>query len=534
MTETLNLNISSSPAEGYRLNVADSATSTSTRAETVNEPPTVPPEEATDGTEEAVELNPSTELLEPPVNLPSEQLIATRKAEDLPRIKAEAKEFFDHFEDPQDIKDLRQDLGTYLMDVTSEMTKQFTELGLLPGPDGDQATRRRALEKIDQAVEAARTAKIAELSQSALPYETNKRKERKQIDSERQKLAELLAMPAEEFGQLEKDWELYKIDELHAEALKEDKNYKVGEQRRAARGEISALDQKYDGVLGEISRLPLDKEPGGQTHDILDSYLQRQRRIKEIDNPLANREMLQAASLSQALSELQTGLRQRYQAEGLSAEQIQAKLDQATPSLETWLEHINGEGIPLADLARYENRTNKENALSQRRQKASEYIGSVLLIRTIRGVFERGKNVEKQTTIDIGEILERGIDHNSSRLRTGAEALSDPNKAGSLGGRIMAQLEMARNLSRNEGTLMRSLIYMTAVEKSLGDSFITAWDAIPEERKRQARKKLMLGMAAAPGTIARLSARLRAKARKTAATGAAAGTIWLGNRLGRG
>ena len=97
----------------------------------------------------------------------------------------------------------------------------------------------------------------------------------------------------------------------------------------------------------------------------------------------------------------------------------------------------------------------------------------------------------------------------------------------------MAQLEMARTLSRNENTLMKALIYYTAVEKSLGTGFVSAWEAIPEEKKKQARKKLMLGMAATSTAIARMSAKATAKAKMAAATGAAAGTIWAGNKLKR-
>ena len=150
-------------------------------------------------------------------------------------------------------------------------------------------------------------------------------------------------------------------------------------------------------------------------------------------------------------------------------------------------------------------------------------------MRAVKGTFERGKPSETKTEINVNEVLEHGIDHNGSRGTAGAAALRNGEKVGSLWGRVMGQLETARQLSRNEGTLMRSVIYLAAIERSLGDSFVSAWEAVPDEKKKQARKKIMLGMAATSSAIARMSAKAAQKARKTAATGAATGTIWLGN-----
>ena len=87
------------------------------------------------------------------------------------------------------------------------------------------------------------------------------------------------------------------MNELHAEALQEDKKYKVGEQRKAARSETEALEQKYGGVLGEISRLPLDREPGGATHTILEDYLQREQKIDTASSELMDKKILREDNL---------------------------------------------------------------------------------------------------------------------------------------------------------------------------------------------------------------------------------------------
>lgn len=444
--------------------------------------------------------------------VPSEQ--------DWRRIDREAKAYFDNFEDPQDVVGLQQDLANYLKEVSNATRKQLSELGL-------EANSKIADQAVQQTVEAAKPKRITELVEQALPYS---RKEGKDVNNSRESLTKLLNMGQEQFDQLMNDWRQHEMRELHAEALEEDKKFKVGKERKAARSEAEALDEKYGSVLAEISALPLDKEPGGLTHDTVDAYLGRQRKIESVNNELVDPAMLIEASQAQAVLDLQGQLRQKYQSEGLSEEQIQAKLAESAIALQTWVEHIDGNGIPLADLQRYENQGNKEKMLSAKRQKAGEYIGSVLLFRGIREALGREKSPEAQPDIEVGEILERGIDHSGSRDKAGAEVLANPDRAGSFLGRVMSQLETARTLSRNESTLMKSLIYMTAVEKSLGDGFVSAWEAIPAEKKKQARKKIMLGMAATSSALARMSAKAAAKARKTAATGATAGTIWLGNR----
>ncbi len=448
--------------------------------------------------------------------------------EDFRRIESETKDYFDLFEDPEDVLVLRQQLAEHSSAVQTEMQKQLQELGFI---SGNPEANGLVTEKIQEVVMAATAKKAAELVEQGLEYESTSRGEKKEVNQARESLTKLLSMPAEEFDRLKQDWKRYEMDKLHSEAYSEDKEFKVGEQRRVARGEVDALDQKYGGVLAEINHLPLDREPGGATFATLDGYARRQQKIDGINSELIDKETLKEVNIAQTAGELQASLKAKYQAEGLSEEQIQAKLAESAPSLETWLKHIDSKGLPLADLEKYGNQSNKEKMLSQRRQKASEYIGSVLLIRSLHGVLNREKSPDLQPEVSVSEVFERGIDHNDSRARAGAEAMQDPEKASSFMGRVIAQLETARNLSQNEGTLMKSLIYITAIEKSLGDGFITAWEAIPEEKKKQARKKIMLGMAVTASTLSKMSARVAAKARKTAATGASAGTIWLGSKV---
>ena len=448
------------------------------------------------------------------------------------RIEREAKTYFDEFEDPQEIIDLRQDLAGHEKAVKSALLKHFQELGIAD-VNNEYVIEKIVVQKTKEALASAKNKKIAELVQQALPYEEDSRKEKKQVDKAGESLARLLDMPQEQFDQLLKDWQHHEVNEAHGEALKEDKKYKIGEQRRAARGEITELDEKYGGVLAEISQLPFDKEAGGSTHQSIHDYFERKQKINSLEDALVEKADLEDVSVAQCVRDLQVQLRQKYQAEGLSAEQIQARLDESSGALETWLRHIDGNGIPLVDLQRYENQGNKEQMLSSRRQKAAEYIGSTLFMSALKGALRREKPAEVESEINVSEVFEHGIDHNGSRTQGGAEVLSNPEKAASFRGKVMAQLEMARTLSRNENTLMKALIYYTAVEKSLGTGFVSAWEAIPEEKKKQARKKLMLGMAATSTAIARMSAKATAKAKMAAATGAAAGTIWAGNKLKR-
>src|SRR3989344_786145 len=136
--------------------------------------------------------------------------------QDWRRIEREAKAYFDEFEDPQDIIDLRQDLAKHSTEVQDETWKLLSELGL------GQADKF-ATQKVQEAVGAAKAKKIIELVEQALPYEEDGRKERKQVDQARESLAKLLNMPQEQFDQLRQDWQHHEVSEAHAEALKADK-----------------------------------------------------------------------------------------------------------------------------------------------------------------------------------------------------------------------------------------------------------------------------------------------------------------------
>ncbi len=478
--------------------------------------------------EEFQQLNPTfvESAAAEPAKTPSEavpaesaetSLKAASTPEDWQRIKSEAKEFFDQFENVEGVEALRQAVSRHGSEVQAAMQQQLEELGLTSD--------------IEPAVQNAKADKAAQLVEAALPYPDDVRRgDRKDIDRQRASLAKMLAMSDEQFSNLSQDWQAHEVSTLHGEALAEDKNYKAGEQRKAVKQELRGLDEKYGGVLPEISALPLDKEPGGALQTALGGYGERTQKINAGPaSELINKDFLKQANAAQLVKELEASLTEKYQAQGLSEAQIQAKLAESHSSLETWVKGMDGQTSALGDLDKLEQQGNKEKMLTAKRHKIGEYIGSALLMRAIKGTFERGKSNETKTEINVTEVLAHGIDHNGSRGVAGAETLRNGEKAGSLGGRVMAQLETARQLSRNEGTLMRSLIYLAAVERSLGDSFVSTWDAIPAERKKQARKKLMLGMAATSSAIARMSAKAAQKARKTAATGAAAGTIWLGN-----
>lgn len=446
------------------------------------------------------------------------------------RIDREAKAYFDHFEDPQDIIDLRGDLAKHLQEVKEATWKEMVDSGLIsnPGEAGyeEQPANKLAIRSLYEAIDRAKTDKIAELVEGALDYEDDSRKERKGVNKARESLAKLLDMPVEQFDQLRRDWQQHEISEAHGEAQKEDKNYKVGEQRRAARAEIAGLERKYGGVLGEISRLSLDREAGGVTELALSSYLERKKKIESLDNGLVDRDSLQEVTEAVAIRDLQAQLKPKYQAEGLSEEQIQSKLDESTEALKTWLQHINNGTNPLADLQKYENQNNKEQMLAAKRQKISEFIGSAIILRSLRRLVSGEKSPAEQPAVNVAEILERGVDHGGSHARSGGEVLLNSDKAETFRGRVMAQLEMYRTLGKNEGALTKSLLAVVALEKSLGAGLQSAWEAIPQETKNEARKKVMLKKAALASALSRLSARAAAKARKAAATGASAGVMW--------
>lgn len=449
----------------------------------------------------------------------------SKTPEDYRRIKKEAKEYFDYFENSQFIEQMRNLLSRHTQETKTAMLKQFQELGIAD-INNERAMESLVVQKVNEAMAAARERKIKELAEATFPYEEGKKT--KKADRGRESLTKLLNLSEEDFTALKEDWRVHEIDKAHAQALEDDKAYKVGEQRKLARGEVAGLNEKYGGVLAEISRLPLDREPGGQTSKALASYLERQKKITAAKDGLVDPEIVSDVSRGQAVRDLEQQLRQKYQSEGLSEEQIRSRLDESKASLDTWLKHIDDKNMPLADLQRFENQRNKEQMLNAKRQKVREYLSSTLLPRTIRGLFNKAETkAQTPEELDLEEIMAHGVDHNGSHTKAGGEALLSGGGE-SLWRKTVLNLELARNLARNEGRLMQGLIYMTLIQKGVEGGASAAWNAIPEKTKKEARKKFMMGMAITGRAILRASLKAAEKSREAGAVGASAAAIKLG------
>ncbi|HET9721673.1 MAG TPA: hypothetical protein VFP32_01435 [Candidatus Saccharimonadales bacterium] len=465
--------------------------------------------------------------------------------EDQKRIAGEAKEYFNsldkYFDNseasrdpkaPKTVEQMRQQLAQYEQSVKDAYLEEFKTLGI-ENVDGKWAMAPEIIDQVNEAIAKAKQQKIAEFARQ-LRYGPEENKD-KDVNKARESLTKLLNMSDEQFTQLRRDWEQHSIGRAYEAATKEDKNYKVGEQRQAARSEIDRLQEQYGGTLLEVARLPLDREAGGQTRAALDTYLERQRQIKNSPNRLVDTEVASAISRGQAVRDLETQLKQKYQAEGLDPVQIQDRLEESRGALQSWVENIQNGPKALEDLNTFEAQQDKERRLSAKRQKVREYFAAVLLPKAVRGVFNRSEAKaeapEAAPQIDLKEMMGRGVDHNGSHTRAGGEALLGGGSGGSgesLWRKTMANVELARNLGRNEGRLLQAMIYMALVPKGLEDGAAAAWQAIPEKTKKEARKKMVMGMSVTARAIVRAKVKAVEKARKAGATGAAAAALRIG------
>jgi hypothetical protein len=456
---------------------------------------------------------------EAPVSLPE---VSSVSSNDWERIDQEATAHFDLIDDPTRVTKLRTELDVFMQETEMAMQKQLVELGLAETAGSSQ----KMLESLNQ----AKAKKIAEMVATAYPYvEDDGFMARRRTNSTRESLAKILNMDPSQYVSLLEDWKRYKIDKIHGEALQDDKKYNIGSEKRASKREIHTAQKEYGLVLDQLSRLPLDKERGGQVDLVLKEYTDRLGKAETSNGNLIDANSLKEVSQQQALTELQEHLRQRYQLEGLKPRKIEARLRSDVPVLETWLAHIKPNMDPLSDLQHFENQRNKELMLTAKRQRAMEYIGSSLLADSLRNALGYEKPKPK-SRFNLKEVFKRGVDHSNSRSKAGAEALKYPDKTGNYLGRVMTHLEMAKNLSRNEGVLMRSMIYLTALDRGLSEAAVAAWDKTSKEKKKKSRKQFSLGMAVTAMALARLNSKSISTGRRVN-TSPYARQAWSGNQM---
>lgn len=460
--------------------------------------------EATAAVETPAEPKPAFERLES----------RTYNSRDWERVKKSAKEFFDFFQSDEDRRGENTRQG--LISARAELKKQleaFQEQALAAATEIDPNFSDQAA--IAKAVENTKNDMVMDLVTDQFEdVEGANRKERKTTAKSRESLTKLLTMSDEQFRQVIQDWEMHDARLDHAVARKEDKGYNSKSMHVEAVKELGALDDRYGGTMAEVSAMPLDRSEGGATQHILGEYMATQAENRQKHPNML--EVVDQANVNKAVKALQESLKAGYLAQGMSEEQATRKLAEGLPALRKWIEAQDGSTNALADLEKYGLQRNKEAMWAVKRQKVREYLGPTVLKQVFGNLFRGEKAPSLVQRINLAAELNRSIDHSGGRRRAGAAAMRNSGRIGSLWGRVVTQLETARNLGRNEGTLMKSRLYITAMERGLGDSLVTAWEAIPESEKQKAREKWALGKATAAASLRKLAAKAAQKARARA------------------
>lgn len=153
-----------------------------------------------------------------------------------------------------------------------------------------------------------------------------------------------------------------------------------------------------------------------------------------------------------------------------------------------------------------------EPVWNTKRKKVSDYLATMRIV-TADKPSSTNEHSPPQPDIGIDEVLAKAVDHDGSRFLAGAEAIQKHDRLDSYKRRVTEQLETARQLGRNE-SLMKVPIYLDDSENSPGDDFVTAWEAIPKDKKKRARKKMMLGMAITSRSLSPLFNKLKNNASK--------------------
>lgn len=461
-------------------------------------------------------INPASETLTP---------------EDLKRIDQESKlyfelldEYFDNGEvtrEPRSLArviELRAELVAHEQAVKAAMLEEFQKLGVAD-INNERTMEQVVIDKVNEGVATARSRGISDLTRQNVRY--SRERDYNRIEKTRESLAKLLAMTDEQFSRIQEDWEIHRMGRAHEAARKEDKTIKTGEQVKQARENIDNLNRQYGGVLDQISRLPLDKEPGGQTQAVIDDYQAKLQQINTRPDSLVDRSISYDVVRAQAVRDLEEQLKQKYQAEGLTPDQVQSRIQEAHGALDTWLQHTRVSTRTLDQLREFNSAHSKEQFWSARRQRTREFLVAAVLPRAIRARFGRGERraeTQELPNIDLKDTYRRAVDPDGSHARSGGRVLLGGGDSGgeNLWHRAVSNVEQAHNLARNENGLLKAFLYLSLLPMGVEGGLEAAWRAIPNSAKEEVRKQFSLGRAATARWARRAKARAAEEARKQA------------------
>jgi hypothetical protein len=356
------------------------------------------------------------------------------------------------------------------------------------------------------------------------------RGEASKINTQREQLLSMLSKSPEEFSAIQADWQAYEdiqhtntIGDIQSEALKDDKKLNAVQEKKRLKKKVEQLEDKYSGSLEYISKLGLESD--AKAVEILKIYQESLARHKS-DEEYIEADQNQAFD---SLVDLLLAARQDEAGSPLTAEAVEKKVQEATPYLETWLESIAAaEGDPLADISDYKNKQRAYELWDQRRQQAVEYLGPVVLLRTVQNMLHRQPEQKTATPAEAGKVLKTLLDprrigeKNGGHALRHAEELSDRDVNVYRSG-IMGQLEQARTYSRHQGSIMKTALMVNALAVGGAQELDSMWYSLSESERSKEFKKKMLGKAAVGSLLAkRLAAKAAQKAKSSAKAAAKA------------
>jgi len=437
--------------------------------------------------------------------------------EDMARLQAEAKDYdLDSF----DRKNIAESYKV-IQETGAGREKELKQKYEAEGYSGE-AFDKMIADKTAETVEGLK-AKVIE-SAFPIPAEAKKR-EVKKINKRRDQLAAMLNRSPEEFAQLQADWQAYEdikhteaLSDVQTEALKDDKGLKATEQRARLAADKEMLEGRNGEALEFMSQFGL--EDNEDAAYLLRNFKGKIKSHKE-DKDLQDADFLFASqALKQKLGELISA-----QNPGISQEELKAKLEEAGVHADNWLEAVDDTPYdPIADLKEFKNKQRAHELWDSRRRQAVEYLGPVVVMRTVQNMLKRQPEQAKTTPAEGGKALKiildpRGIAANNGGhvLRRGEDLSGrDVNvyKAG-----ILGQLEQARTYSRHQGDVMKAALLVNALAVGGAQELMGAWESLSESERAKEFKKKMFGKAAVGSLLAK---QLAAKAAQKAKSGAGA------------